>query len=138
MITALIDTNVVLDYAEEREGFFEVAEEIFMQMWQGSFIGFVSASAVTDIYFFLEKHHKSSETALSLLIMLLETLDVLAVDSQTIETAIESDMADFEDAVQSAAAQDCEIDIVITRDKTGFHDSGLNVYSPEEFLETLR
>jgi len=27
---------------------------------------------------------------------------------------------------------------VITRDKTGFHDSGLNVYSPEEFLETLK
>jgi predicted nucleic-acid-binding protein len=66
MITALIDTNVVLNYAEEREGFFEVAEEIFMQMWQGSFIGFVSASAVTDICFFLKKHHKSSETALSL------------------------------------------------------------------------
>jgi hypothetical protein len=70
--------------------------------------------------------------------MLLETLDVLAVDSQTIETAIELDMADFEDAVQAAAAQDCEIDIVITRDKTGFHDSGLNVDSPEEFLETLK
>jgi len=137
MITALIDTNVVLDYAEEREGFFEVAEEIFMQMWRGSFIGFVSASAVTDIYFFLEKHYKNSETALSLLIMLLETLDVLTVDRNTIDAAIESGMKDFEDAVQAVAAQDCEIDIVITRDKSGFHDSGLNVYSPEEFLETL-
>jgi hypothetical protein len=47
-------------------------------------------------------------------------------------------MADFEDAVQAAAAQDCEIDIVITRDKAGFHDSGLNVYSPEEFLKALK
>ena len=138
MITALIDTNVVLDYAEKREGFFEVAKEIFVQIWQGSFVGFVSSSAVTDIYFFLRKHYKSSETALSQLVTLLDTLEVLMVDRQTIEDAIESGMTDFEDAVQAAAAQDFGIDIVVTRDKAGFGDSGLRVYSPEEFLETLK
>jgi len=138
MITALIDTNVVLDYAEKREGFFEVAKEIFVQIWQGSFVGFVSSSAVTDIYFFLRKHYKSSETALSQLVTLLDTLEVLMVDRQTIEDAIESGMTDFEDAVQAAAAQDFGIDIVVTRDKAGFGDSGLQVYSPEEFLETLK
>ena len=46
MIEALIDTNVVLDYAEKREGFFEAAHEIFLHMLQESFDGFVSASAV--------------------------------------------------------------------------------------------
>ena len=138
MINALIDTNVVLDYAEEREGFYEVAEKVFEQMWQGSFVGFVSSSAVTDIYFFLKKHYKSPETALSQLVTLLDTLDVLTVDRNTIDTAIESDMPDFEDAVQAAAAQDFGIDIIVTRDKTGFLDSALRVYSPEEFLEVLK
>ena len=138
MITALIDTNVVLDYAEKREGFFEDAKEVFVQMRQGSFAGFVSSSAVTDIYFFLKKHYKSSETALSLLVTLLDTFDVLAVDRKTIDTATESGMPDFEDAVQAVAAQDVGIDIVVTRDKTGFSNSGLYVYSPEEFLETLQ
>ena len=47
-------------------------------------------------------------------------------------------MTDFEDAVQAAVAQDFGIDIVVTRDKTGFGDSGLKVYSPDEFLETLK
>ena len=138
MITALIDTNVVLDYAEEREDFFEVAEKVFMQIWQGSFVGFVSSSAVTDIYFFLRKHYKSSETALSQLVTLLDTLEVLTVDRATIEAAIDSGMTDFEDAVQTAAAQDFGIDIVVTRDKAGFDNSGLQVCSPEEFLETLK
>ena len=137
MRAALIDTNVVLDYAEEREAFVDVANELFAQMQQGTFDGFVSSSAVTDIYFFLKKHTKSSETALSLLIMLLKALGVLMVDDHTIETAINSGMKDFEDAVQAAAARDFGIDIVITRDKTGFHGSGLLVYSPEEFLESL-
>jgi predicted nucleic-acid-binding protein len=138
MIKALIDTNVVLDYAEEREGFYEVAEEVFEQMWCGSFVGFVSSSAVTDIFFFLKKHYKSSETALSLLVTLLDTLEVLAVDRETIDAAIESGMPDFEDAVQSVAAQDYGIDIVVTRDKAGFSNSGLQVYLPEEFLEIVK
>ena len=90
MNIVLIDTNVVLDYAEERKGFFESAEKIFTQMRQGSFAGFVSSSAVTDIYFFLRKHYKSSETALSLLIKLLEVLGVLLVDRETIDAAVES------------------------------------------------
>ena len=30
------------------------------------------------------------------------------------------------------------IDIVVTRDKTGFLDSGLRVYSPEEFVEAMK
>jgi hypothetical protein len=34
-------------------------------------------------------------------------------------------------------AQDFGIDIVVTRDKIGFHNSGLQVYSPEEFLNRL-
>jgi len=137
MINALIDTNVVLDYAEEREGFFEAAEKIFMQMRQGSFDGFVSSSAVTDIYFFLRRHYKSSEIAMSLLVMLLDALGVLLVDRQTIDTAIESGMQDFEDAVQAAAAHDFGLNIVVTRDKKGFLDSDLWVYSPEEFLKAL-
>ena len=46
-------------------------------------------------------------------------------------------MTDFEDAVQAAATKDFDIDIVITRDKTGFYHCGLQVYTPEEFLATL-
>ena len=137
MIEALIDTNVVLDYAEKREGFFEAAHEIFSHMLQGSFDGFVSASAITDIYYHLKKRYKDSDRALSLLKTLLDALLVIGVDRQTIEAALESGMLDFEDAVQTAAARDFGIDIVITRDPTGFQNSGLDVYSPEEFLTVL-
>ena len=138
MISVLIDTNIVLDYAEKREGFYEAVQKVFAIVRQRKIIGCVLASAVTDIYYVLQKRYKEPGVALTLLKKLIRILEVLAVDRQTIEAAIESGMDDFEDAVQAAAAQDCEIDIVITRDKAGFHDSGLNVYLPEEFLETLR
>ena len=136
MISVLIDTNVVLDYAEEREGFNEAARKIFDKITQRKVLGCVSASAVTDIYYFLLKRYKDPDFVILLLKKLIRILKILAVDRGTIETAINSGMKDFEDAVQAAAALDFGIDIVITRDKTGFHGSGLRVYSPEEFLES--
>ena len=138
MIKALIDTNVVLDYAEKREGFFEGAEKVFLQMLQGSFAGFVSASAVTDIYYFLERRYKEPEIVMSILKTLLDALGVLSVNRRTIEAAIASGMSDFEDAVQTAAAKHFGIEVIVTRDKAGFSNSGLNIYSPEEFLEVLK
>jgi len=138
MISILIDTNVVLDFAEEREGFFEAAQKVFEIIMQRKVIGCVSASAVTDIYYFLLKRYKDPDFAISLLTKLIRILKILAVDRKTIETAIDSGMKDFEDAVQAAAARDFGIDTVVTRDKTGFHDSGLRVCSPEEFLETVK
>jgi len=160
MIPVLIDTNVVLDYAEEREGFFEMAKKVFEMIRQREMIGCVSASAVTDIFYFLQRRYRKPGVAMSLLKKLTrllkilmvnhETIEIaieseltrllkiLMVNHETIEIAIESDMTDFEDAVQTAAAKDCGIDIVVTRDKEGFRNSGLRVYSPEEFLETLK
>ena len=138
MIAVLIDTNVILDYAEEREGFFEVAKRVFEAMGQREMTACVSASAITDIFYFLRKHCKAPGMAKSLLKKLIRHLEIIAVNRQTIEAAVDSGMEDFEDAVQTAAAKDCGIGIVVTRDKAGFSNSGLRVHSPEEFLETLK
>ena len=68
----------------------------------------------------------------------LQWCEVAPVNRKVLDAARFSGMPDFEDAVQAAAAQDFGIDIVVTRDKTGFSNSGLRVFSPEEFLETLK
>ena len=138
MISILIDTNVVLDYAEEREGFFEAAKKVFEMIKQNEMTGCISASAVTDIFYFLRKRYKDSGVAMTLLKKLTRILKILTVNHAIIEAAFNSDMDDFEDAVQAAAAKSCGIDIVVTRDKAGFQNSGLQVFSPEEFLATVK
>ena len=136
-IFILLDTNVILDFAMKRGEHYVPARKIMKEIAEGRLIAHVSASQITDIYYFLEKKFDHEE-AIRMLVVLLESIRIIRIDEDTINTAIESEMTDFEDAVQAAAAQDCDIDIVITRDKSGFLDSGLNVYSPEEFLETLK
>jgi len=132
----LIDTNVILDAILRRGEFSRLARLLIQKHEEKLFKGFVSASAITDIYYLVEKERKR-EFALLAVKKIVRMLTVIPVNVKIIKAALDSDMNDFEDAVQAAAAQDCGIDIVITRDKSGFHDSGLNVYFPDEFLETL-
>jgi len=136
MTFILLDTNVILDFAMKRGEHYVPASGIMREIADGRLVAYVSASQITDIYYFLEKKF-AHEEAIRVLVDLIGSIRIIRVDRMTIEAAIDSGMTDFEDAVQAAAAQDFGIDIVVTRDKPGFGDSGLQVYSPEEFLENL-
>lgn len=43
-------------------------------------------------------------------------------------------MKDFEDAVQTETAKQNNIEIIVTRNKTDYKNSGLNVYNTEEYM----
>ena len=132
----LIDTNVALDYILQRNDFFDKAKIIFKAVEAKRLIGCISSSAMTDIYYIVESNANSG-FALEMMEYLDRTVRILPVFRKTLRTALDSGMKDFEDAVQVTAAKDDGIDIVVTRDPMGFQNSGLDVYSPEEFLTLL-
>ena len=129
----LLDTNVVLDYTMERGEFFAPADRIMDEIIAGRLRGYVTASQITDFYYFLEKEF-SHEKAVRVIADLITSVRVIGVNRETIDAALASGMLDFEDAVQTVAAKDLGIDIVVTRDPEGYCNSGLQVYLPEEFL----
>jgi len=132
----LLDSNVIVDYALTRPGFAENAEKIFEHIEAGTVEGCISSSAITDVYYIVERK-TTRDYAWEMMEYIYQTLRIMPVIRETIREALDFDMHDFEDAVQAAAAQDFGIDIVVTRDKAGFLDSTLHIYSPEEFLEKL-
>jgi len=136
-MNVLIDTNVALDYFLKREGFAENARRVFYALITDDINGCLSSSVVTDIYFSVNKL-KKAHRAREVVEEVYRYLTILTVSDETIGSALALPMDDFEDAVQAAAAKDVGIDIVVTRDRMGFHNSGLQVYSPEEFLEALK
>ena len=136
-MNVLIDTNVALDYFLRREGFAENAKRVFHEIISGDINGCLSSSMVTDIYYCVSRQ-KNASIARKVVEEIYHYLTILTVGEATIGEALAFPMDDFEDAVQAAAAKDSGIDIFVTRDKTGFRNSGLRVYSPEEFLETLK
>lgn len=46
-------------------------------------------------------------------------------------------MKDFEDAVQSIAAEMNRIEVIITRNKSDFTKTTVDVFAPKEFLSTF-
>ena len=133
---ALIDTNLIIDIACNRQPFIEEAKAIFCRMDGQKLQGYVSASAITDIFYLLRKS-KGEEPAFEFLKALLKVVHVLEVNEKTIQAALTSRRKDFEDAVQIEAAAQNAIDIIITRDGKGFKDAPIPVFTPREYLERL-
>jgi len=136
-MNVLIDTNVVLDQLVKREPFYENAERIRLLSEKGLITSYISASAVTDIYYIARKELGDKNTAIDLLNDLLKTTNVAAVTETSIHEALNLKWDDFEDAVQYVAGQNVSADYIITRNSNDFSGSKIDVISPEDFLKKI-
>ena len=131
----LLDTNIILDIALKREPHFEHSSKIFELIDKKRIIGYITASTVTDIYY-ISRKEKGNEIAIEFISNLIEIVDVIGVDKSTIVKALKSNLKDFEDAVQVSAAENYEIEIIVTRNKSDFLNSGLEILTPKELIDS--
>jgi len=136
-INVQIDTNVVLDDMLERQPFCVDAKRILFMAKQGYFRCFVSASAITDLFYISSKEWRSKETAMDTLKTLLSIVSVAGVDEEIIRRAVSLGWDDFEDAVQYAAGEAVPVDYLVTRDPAGFADAAIQALNPAEFLDLI-
>jgi predicted nucleic acid-binding protein len=133
----LLDTNVILDIALNREPFVVSASLLFDKIDEKSVKAFMSASTITDIFYIMTKA-KDKSVARNFVKHSIEIIDIIAIDKEVIKNAIFSDIIDFEDAVQIKAAEINDLDAIITRNKIDFMESKIPVFTPIEFLEELK
>ena len=133
----LIDTNVILDYLLSREGFHEQARAVFDLVKYKKDFEFVSSSAVTDIFYHLNKALRNSFEAQDQISELIDVLSILNITEQDIRAALKLRWKDFEDAVQYAVALSNGVDAIITRNAKDFERQDIPVLTPGEFLDEL-
>ena len=133
----LIDTNIILDMLLQRESYYENALRISVLSEKGYICSYVSASAVTDIFYIVKKELKNKNTALTLLKNILKTIDIASVTEDSIHEALDLEWEDFEDSVQYVAGKSIYADYIITRNPNDFAYSQIEVISPHEFLEKI-
>jgi predicted nucleic acid-binding protein len=63
---------------------------------------------------------------------------IAALDPGAIDAAYESELPDFEDALQFAAAQEAKVDAIVTRNKKHFRQPLIPLWSPEEAVDAIR
>ena len=68
------------------------------------------------------------------ILKLIQIIEVLSVDKQTIISALQLKWTDFEDAVQAQVATENDMDVIITRNTKDFQKSmKTKVLTPKEF-----
>jgi len=132
----LIDTNIILDIALQQDPFYEVASQIFGKIDDGKIKGFVTASSITDIYY-VSRKACGREKAINFIRELIDVLEVLSVTKETIINALITEFKDFEDAIQYCVADINRIDIIVTRNKSDFKFSTIEVCTPDELIKIL-
>lgn len=134
----LIDTNVILDVLLKREPFYKAAVEVLSLTKMSNVQEYVSASAITDIYYLACRQLKDKEMARGLLKELLSIVSVAGVSEREIVKALELEWNDFEDSVQYSVALLQEMDGIVTRNPSDYKKSEIPVWLPEQALEAIQ
>lgn len=128
-----LDANVVIDYLVNRMPFADDAEAVIhICVSDGNEGAFTGLSACNAVYIIGKSvgNHRAEQ----LVKAVTEFLRLLPIRPEAIKSNLGTDHPDFEDSLQIAAAQEWNADVIVTRDKDGFINSPIKVFSPSEFL----
>ena len=130
----MIDTNIFLDVLIHRDPFYDDAKAVLKLCEDHDINGFVSASAITDIFYITRKALGSIEDTYRVISNILNIVKVLTVTNDDVATAFQVKAKDFEDCLMAACAKSNKCDGIVTRNKKDFLGFGITLYSPEELL----
>ena len=132
----LVDTNVVLNIMLNEVKYYVDSKKVFDMAETGKIAGFISASAITDIYFIACKKigHKSTLAELK---KLLQVFKPAAVTESHIYQALDLDWNDFEDSVQYVVGESFAADYIVTRNTKDYTSGSIPAITPEQFIQAI-
>ena len=135
-MNALLDTDVVLDLVLARNPFVIEAAAIWLANEQGRFVAFIAPITPVNV-FYITRRSRDVATARKAVRDLLASLNIAPLSQHDLHVAEALSMADFEDAVQVAAALAASCEAVVTRNGSDFMGAPLPIFTPEAFLDQL-
>jgi len=132
----LLDTNIVLDVLMDRLPYSDTATVLFSKVEYGTIIGYLCCTTITTV-FYLASKTVGAARAHEEIKKLLSLFEVAPVNRHVLESALELDFNDFEDAVIHEAACHIGVDAIVTRNQKDFKKSRISVYSSEEMVKIL-
>ena len=137
-MNVLIDTNVIVDVLLRREPLFEDSELVLLASDYNYINGYVSASAITDIFYVISKFFGDKSKARDLIKnSLIGTISIATVDSDTITEALDASWDDFEDCVQYVTGERISADYIVTRNTKDFTRGTIKAITPKELLNII-
>lgn len=133
----LLDTNVLLDFFQRRQPFFNDFRELLFLHFTGDVELWASVKSFTDIHY-VAARQKSSVEVQRAFASSESFLHICSIDGSDVMRAARAEWRDFEDCLIYQAAQKVKADYIVTRDAAGFEAKDIPSLSPRELLVLLR
>lgn len=133
MTKVFVDTDVCIDLLSGRKPFNKTAEILFSMADNGKIKIYVSSLSFANIDYVLRSQYSTTHSR-QIIGTFKTIVNVLAVDSKTIDLAVASDFNDFEDAIQYCCAIENSLTTIITRNIKDYKKATINVLTPETFI----
>ena len=133
----LLDLNVVLDFLQRREPWYRIARGLFEAERQERVDLYVSADAISTLFYQARKSLSATKAA-TMMEILLQRLRIADVTGAVVQRAFRLGLRDLEDALQAAAALEAGLGVLVSRDAKDYKGlTDLQVLSPEIALAAL-
>ncbi len=132
-MSVFVDTNILLDVLARREPFYAESAQVWTLAETGRVAGFTSALSLPNLFYILRRSDgpKAARRALSIL---RDIFQLVPLDRQIVDQAIDSQIKDFEDAIQFFSAIRAGASSLITRNPRDFPRETIGIQTPVEFL----
>ncbi len=132
----LIDANILLDVLMDRQPFVKDSSLIWKLCETEKAKGYVSTLTFANMMYIMRKE-LSSEIIEEVFCKLKLIFEFADFSPAILEKAVEMKWKDFEDAVQSATAEQIHADYIITRNVRDFNQSKVVAFTPSELLARI-
>jgi predicted nucleic acid-binding protein len=135
-VKLLLDINVVLDVILARNPWMGDAASLLSAIEEGRAEGYVAGHTITTIHYIVAKE-KDRRVAATAVADLLRIVHAVPLGDADFQQALVLGLADFEDAVQAAAALRIGADYLVTRNEQDFRGIHVPVRTAGEILPLI-
>jgi predicted nucleic acid-binding protein len=135
-VKVLLDTNIIIDVALERQPYVTNSETVLAFVEQRQIEGYISAATISDLYYIIRKQ-KGRNLTIEFLQEILIFCQIATVNQTVITMAFTTNFKDFEDAIQYSTAVVNQLDGIITRNPQDFPVVTPRIITPEQLIEEL-
>ena len=131
----LVDTNVLLEFLLKREKYDLVSNFFYLANLKANQT-FITSMSMRDIGYIVHKYnHDNSKTKQIQILLYSMITKVIPISADNAIESLYSDISDYEDSLQSFAAEEAMCDAIITFNKKDFAGSRIPVFTPDEICK---
>lgn len=128
-----LDANVILDYLTDRQPFADDAESVVEFCASEGNVGKITTLTACNAVYILARVI-GKQLAEEKIKELIDIIGLVGVAPESVSDNLAANHVDFEDSVQLSEAVKWSADVIVTRDKNGFTDSPIPVFTPTDFV----